>query len=183
MYSFKGSIYWHIYPSLYFPFPFCCNSYLMLFRGGILCCISYSMTIYLSRDTWFPTTWYVRPPKPQISLRIRAVWSEPLLVAWISVISVKLLTEHNLESLRSKGGCTDSSESTHVKMQHCWKSHVTAHLLYAVADQLSRLGKRELVFLLLFTCIFALSQTWSTLARAHLSPFARCTLGLSRHFY
>ena len=27
--------------------------------------------------------WYVRPAKPQISLRIHAVWSEPLLVAWI----------------------------------------------------------------------------------------------------
>ena len=27
-----------------------------------------------------------------------------------------------------------------------------------------------------------LSQTWSTLARTHLSPFARCTLGLNRHF-
>ena len=26
---------------------------------------------------------YVRPAKPQISLRIRAVWSKPLLVAWI----------------------------------------------------------------------------------------------------
>ena len=31
----------------------------------------------------FPTMWYARPAKPQISLRIRAVWSEPLLVAWI----------------------------------------------------------------------------------------------------
>ena len=31
----------------------------------------------------FPAMWYVRPAKPQISLRIRAVWSEPLLVAWI----------------------------------------------------------------------------------------------------
>ena len=29
----------------------------------------------------FPTMWYVRPAKPPISLRIRAVWSEPLLVA------------------------------------------------------------------------------------------------------
>ena len=36
---------------------------------------------YLSRDMRFPTMWYVRPAKPQISLRIRAVWSEPLLVA------------------------------------------------------------------------------------------------------
>ena len=31
----------------------------------------------------FPTMWYVRPAKAQTSLRIRAVWSEPLLVAWI----------------------------------------------------------------------------------------------------
>ena len=38
---------------------------------------------YLSRGMGFPTMWYVRPAKPQISLRIRAVWSEPLLVAWI----------------------------------------------------------------------------------------------------
>ena len=31
----------------------------------------------------FPSMWYVRPANPQISLRIRAVWSEPLLVAWV----------------------------------------------------------------------------------------------------
>ena len=31
----------------------------------------------------FPTMWYVRPAKAQTSLHIRAVWSEPLLVAWI----------------------------------------------------------------------------------------------------
>ena len=31
--------------------------------------------------------------------------------------------------LNLKGGCTDSSESTLVKMPHCWKSHVTAHLV------------------------------------------------------
>ena len=41
-------------------------------------------------------------------------------------ISVRLLTEHHLEFLRLKGGCTGSSESTLVKMPHCWKSHVTA---------------------------------------------------------
>ena len=44
-------------------------------------------------------------------------------------MTVKLLTEHNLEFLSLKGGCTDSSESTLVKMPHCWKSHVTAHLI------------------------------------------------------
>ena len=41
---------------------------------------------------------------------------------------VKLLTEHHLEFLSLKGGCRGSSESTHVKMPHCWKSHVTAHI-------------------------------------------------------
>ena len=41
---------------------------------------------------------------------------------------VKLLTEHHLEFLCLKGGCRGSSESTLVKMPHCWKSHATAHL-------------------------------------------------------
>ena len=40
---------------------------------------------------------------------------------------VKLLTEHHLEFLILKGGCRCSSESTHVKMPHCWKSHTLAH--------------------------------------------------------
>ena len=39
----------------------------------------------------------------------------------------KLLTEHHLEFLSLKGGCTGFSESIHVKMPHCWKSHVAAH--------------------------------------------------------
>ena len=34
-------------------------------------------------DMRFSTMWYVRPAKTQISLRIHAVWSELLLVAWI----------------------------------------------------------------------------------------------------
>ena len=37
---------------------------------------------------------------------------------------VKLLIEHHLEFLSFKGGCIGSSESTLVKMPHCWKSHV-----------------------------------------------------------
>ena len=41
---------------------------------------------------------------------------------------VKLLTEHHLEFLSLKGSCTGSSESTLVKMPHCWKSHVMAHM-------------------------------------------------------
>ena len=43
-------------------------------------------------------------------------------------MTVKLLTEHDLEFLSLKGGCTGLSESTHIKMPHCWKSQVTAHV-------------------------------------------------------
>ena len=43
-------------------------------------------------------------------------------------MNVKLLTEHHLEFLSLKVGCTDLSESIHVKMSHCWKSHVVAHI-------------------------------------------------------
>ena len=42
---------------------------------------------------------------------------------------VKLLTEHHLQFLSLKEACTGSSKSTLVKMPHCWKSHVMAHLL------------------------------------------------------
>ena len=41
---------------------------------------------------------------------------------------VKLLTEHHLELLSLKRGCRGSSESTHVKMPHCWKSLALAHM-------------------------------------------------------
>ena len=41
---------------------------------------------------------------------------------------VDLLTKHHLEILSFKGGYTGSSESTRVKMPHCWKSHVAAQL-------------------------------------------------------
>ena len=39
---------------------------------------------------------------------------------------VRLLTEHHLEFLTSKGGCRGSSVSTFVKMSNCWKSHALA---------------------------------------------------------
>ena len=43
-------------------------------------------------------------------------------------MSVKLLTEHHLEFLSLKGGCTGLPESTYVTMPHCWKSHVAAQI-------------------------------------------------------
>ena len=45
-------------------------------------------------------------------------------------MNAKLLTEHQLELLSLFGDCTGSSESTLVKIPHCWESHVAAHLLF-----------------------------------------------------
>ena len=42
---------------------------------------------------------------------------------------VKLLTEYYLAFLSLKGGYTGSYESTLVKTPHCWKLHVTAHMI------------------------------------------------------
>ena len=46
-----------------------------------------------------------------------------------------LLTENHLDFLSLKGGCTGSSESTVVKMPHCWKSHVLAQFNYEIAQK------------------------------------------------
>ena len=63
----------------------------------------------------FPITWYVLPAKAQSSFSLRYF------------MTIKLLTEHYLAFLSLKGGCKGSSESTLVKLPHCWKSHITAH--------------------------------------------------------
>ena len=52
-------------------------------------------------------------------------------------MSVKLLNEHHLELLSLKGGYTGSSESTLVKMRHCWKSHVAAQRFLAIRRAIS----------------------------------------------
>ena len=54
---------------------------------------------------------------------------------------VKLLTEHHLEFLSLKGGCTGSSESTLVERPHWWKAHVTAHMLSSSSGDLHGLIK------------------------------------------
>ena len=66
-------------------------------------------------------------------------------------MTVKQLTEHHLEFLTLKGGCKSSSESTLVKMPHCWKSHVAAiifllrgHIIYIlyIESETSNWSKR-----------------------------------------
>ena len=43
-------------------------------------------------------------------------------------MTVKLLYGHHLEFQSLKGCCIGSSESTLVKMPHCWKSHAMDHI-------------------------------------------------------
>ena len=54
---------------------------------------------------------------------IRA-FASGLNILWV------LLSEHHLEFLSLTEGCICLSESTHVNMPHCWKSHEAA-LLYS----------------------------------------------------
>ena len=44
-------------------------------------------------------------------------------------MTLRLLAKHHLEFLSLKGGCTDSSETTLVKMPHRWKPCATSHML------------------------------------------------------
>ena len=67
-------------------------------------------------------------------------------------MSVKLLTEYHLEFLSLKGGCTGWSESSHVKMPHCWKSHVVAHLSSRPVFFQFLSGRFTQVLLYLFRC-------------------------------
>ena len=52
-------------------------------------------------------------------------------------MSVKLLTDHHLEFPSLTGGCTGSPESILVKMPHCWKSQVAAHISLVQAKNYS----------------------------------------------
>ena len=61
-------------------------------------------------------------------------------------MSVKLLSEHRLEIVSLKGGCTGSSESTLVKMPHCVTAKFMIYWLRANANDtlgtfISRKGK------------------------------------------
>ena len=61
-------------------------------------------------------------------------------------LNILWLTGQHLEFLSLKGGCKGSSESTLVKMPHCWKARVAAHLNeltylfmdYSFHDQIKR---------------------------------------------
>ena len=77
-------------------------------------------------------------------------------------LSVKLLTEHHLEFLTLKRGCRGSSESTLVKMPHCWKSHVMAQ----ICCNMSRL---------LWSCLIWVNKVSSSINIVHTFPLISYT--------
>ena len=87
-------------------------------------------------------------------------------------MSVKLLTEHHLECLSLKRGCTVSSESTLVKMSHCWKSHVAIDKLITL-EFVTRGSKVKGGFQ------FAEERSRAVLFAQYVNDFCACTL--SRH--
>ena len=77
-------------------------------------------------------------------------------------ISVKLPTDHHLVFLSLSRGCTGSSESTLVKIPHCWKSHVATHL-----DCIPRTISRQC------SSVFACKVSYKSLMYADFSTFGR----------
>ena len=81
---------------------------------------------HLNRDMRFPNMWFVRPAMAQTSLHIRAVWSEPLQVAWVFYECSMSYSPNNIWSL--KWGCTGSSV-LHLSKCHIVGNHVS-RLIY-----------------------------------------------------
>ena len=68
-------------------------------------------------------------------------------------MSVKLLTECHLEFLSLKSGCTFLFGFTLVKMPHCWKSHVAAHIQFQCHN-----GQLVVSGLFYLECFFVFSR-------------------------
>ena len=49
-------------------------------------------------------------------------------------MTVKLLTEHYLEFLSFKGGCTDSSESIHMSIRYIVGNHMSRLNLFSIDE-------------------------------------------------
>ena len=83
---------------------------------------------------------YVRPAKPQNNLRKENILG---VLRYCLDIICKFLS--------LKGGCGYSSESTLIKMPHCWISHVAAIVGYHMSRLISELVTCEIsIFQLVF---------------------------------
>ena len=91
----------------------------------------------LDRKSWGPPSWIgsdvIGAKVAPILLRPACAYAQTdqsLCLSLEYYMSIKLLNEHNLEFLSLKEGYIGSSESIHVKMPYCWKSHDAAHLSF-----------------------------------------------------
>ena len=75
----------------------------------------------------FPTMWYVQPAKAQTTCTYGQS-DQSFCQSLEYSMTVKQMTEDNLEFLSLKGASTAASECTLVKMPHFWKSHVVAQI-------------------------------------------------------
>ena len=83
-------------------------------------------------------------------------------------MTVKLLTEHHLEFLSLKGGCSGWPESTHVKIPHCLKSHVAAH----INNEIAPLGWLETGVHIPLKC--SVSSYWNKMSQYSMSLLTLC---------
>ena len=102
----------------------------LTFSFDILCesadQLDLTMKLHIRAMAWHFQQWGICDQQSLRSTCAYAQSDQSLCLSLVYSMSVKLPTEHNLEFLSLKGGCTGSSESTLVKMPHCWKSHVAA---------------------------------------------------------
>ena len=112
----------------YLPLPVY-NTVLMwrVHHSLYLTLIPEALLIYLSRDMRFPTMCMCDQQKLRPACAY-AQSDQSLCLSLEYSMTVTLLADQHLECLSLTGFFTGSSESTLVKMPHCWKSHVTAHL-------------------------------------------------------
>ena len=79
-------------------------------------------------------------------------------------MNTKLLTKHNLEHLSLKGDCNGSSESTHDKIPHCWKSHGSLRCLKEAQTMEMILDKCKFEnSLSLFSVTYVVGTHWNCL--------------------
>ena len=95
----------------------------------------------LTIDIWYRTWDFQQCGKcDQQSLRSACAYMQSNQSLWWSLeypMPIKPLTEHHLEFLSFKGGCTGLSKSTLVKTPHCLKSHVVAYISFYLRKQSS----------------------------------------------
>ena len=90
-----------------------------------------SKETHLSRDMWFPTMWHFDMNRLR---RTCAAFFKLRYSKWCSVSSLTLI-EYSSDKPRLWSVCAFAQADLRLcwsQIQHCWKSHVTAHLQFAI---------------------------------------------------